>query len=292
MNRLPRTLLIILGFACGLAALIPPCRTARSDERATIESAQVDARGVRSHVVHSPFQMHATRIDVILPAKLDPQRTYRAVYVLPVEAQGESRFGDAVRELVARDVGARREAIFVVPTFAELPWYADHPQRADAQQEKHLLQVVLPFVEQTYPVKKEAAARLLLGYSKSGWGAWSLLLRHPAVFGRAAAWDAPLMMDAPGKYGSGPLFGTLENFQRYQISRLVQLRAAELRKSSTPPRLILTGYDNFRGEHQQMHKLLDSLQAPHVYRDGPPRKHDWHSGWVDESLDLLLDDSP
>jgi hypothetical protein len=26
----------------------------------------------------------------------------------------------------------------------------------------------------------------------------------------------------------------------------------------------------------------------HEYRDGPARKHDWHSGWVAEAVGLLL----
>ena len=38
-----------------------------------------------------------------------------------------------------------------------------------------------------------------------------------------------------------------------------------------------------------MHELLESLEIPHTYRDGPPRKHDWHSGWVKEACGLLLE---
>ena len=37
-----------------------------------------------------------------------------------------------------------------------------------------------------------------------------------------------------------------------------------------------------------MHALLDELKIPHEYRDGPLRKHDWHSGWVSEAVELLL----
>ena len=51
-----------------------------------------------------------------------------------------------------------------------------------------------------------------IGFSKSGWGAFSLLLRHPEVFGRAAAWDAPLMLEQPNRYGMGAVFGSQENF--------------------------------------------------------------------------------
>jgi hypothetical protein len=53
-------------------------------------------------------------------------------------------------------------------------------------------------------------------------------------------------------------------------------------------RLILTGFGNFREHHQQAHKLLVSLKIPHAYRDGPARKHDWHSGWVPQAVELLM----
>ena len=53
-------------------------------------------------------------------------------------------------------------------------------------------------------------------------------------------------------------------------------------------RLILLGYGNFRAEHEQAHELMDRLKVAHEYRDGPARKHDWHSGWVKEAVELLL----
>ena len=33
--------------------------------------------------------------------------------------------------------------------------------------------------------------------------------------------------------------------------------------------------------------LMTELAIPHVWRDGPRRKHDWHSGWVPEAVELL-----
>src|SRR5205807_1053516 len=125
--------------------------------------------------------------------------------------------------------------------------------------------------------------RLLLGFSKSGWGAYSLLLRHPDLFGKAAAWDAPLMMDAPGKYGSGDVFGTKENFAAYRVTTLLEQRAADLKSGK---RLILLGYGNFREHHRQAHALMEKPKIDHVYHDGPERKHEWGSGWVPEAANL------
>jgi hypothetical protein len=134
-------------------------------------------------------------------------------------------------------------------------------------------------------VQANAGGRLLLGFSKSGWGAFSLLLRHPDLFGKAAAWDAPLLMDGPGPHGSGDIFGTPDNFELYQITRLLKARAETFQKEK---RLILLGYGNFREQHEKAHALMTDLMITHEYRDGPARKHDWHSGWVAEAAGVLL----
>ncbi len=62
------------------------------------------------------------------------------------------------------------------------------------------------------------------------------------------------------------------------------------RRTGRRRRLILLGYGGFRAQLEQTHALLESLHIPHVYRDGPQRKHDWHSGWMSEAVELLLAD--
>ena len=251
----------------------------------TVSDALADSHGFLTHEVSSPFQAGKTKILVLIPTDLEIGRKYSVIYILPVEAGTESRYGDGLAEVSKQKLHNKHKVIFVAPTFSHLPWYADHPTKPEIRQEAYLLEAVLPFVEKTYPVQADADHRLLLGFSKSGWGAWSLLLRNPDVFGKAAAWDAPLMMDKPGKYGSGEIFGTEENFAKYRIETLLRTKGQELGKGE---RLILTGYGNFREEHVRTQALLTELKIPHVYQDGPPRKHDWHSGWVAESVELLL----
>jgi len=242
-------------------------------------------------VLHSEYQSEPTTIHVLVPDDDGSGAPYPVVYVLPVEARDEHRFGDGMREVLDRDLHNRYGAVFAEPTFSLLPWYADHPTDPDIRQESYLLQTVVPFVEAHYPVRGDREGRLLLGFSKSGWGAFSLLLRHPEVFGRAAAWDAPLMMAPPMQWGSAPIFGTTGNFDRYRIDRLLQERGDAL---GDTPRLILLGYgsylgySSFRDGHIAAHKLMGRLGIPHVYRDGPRREHDWHSGWLADAAGLLL----
>jgi hypothetical protein len=245
-----------------------------------------------SYVVDSEYQPAPQRVHVLLPDDLDlsdtkPDRTIRILYILPVEPASEMRWGDPVKETVKAGIANRHQVVCVFPEFAQLPWYADHPTDKTIRQESYLLKSVIPFVDEQLSVKETQVERYLVGFSKSGWGAFTLLLRHPDKFKKAAAWDAPLMMYHSGLYGSGPIFGNSENFQRYEISSLLEKRKRQFQDS---PRLISLGYDNFRSHLLQFHKLADELKVPHVHRDGPQRRHHWESGWLREAVDLLLSD--
>ena len=237
------------------------------------------------HRLRSPRQAGETTVRVFTPDRETPGTPLRTLYVLPVEAGSESRWGDPVEEVRRLDLANRYGLAVALPTFSALPWYADHPSVPGLRQESYLLNDVLPLVEREYPVDTRPEGRLLVGFSKSGWGAWSLLLRHPDVFGLAAAWDAPLMQASPDKYGMGPVFGSLENFEQYKITKLVHARAERLRRRC---RLVLTGYAaGFRAHHVSMHLLLDELGIPHAYRDGPQRAHHWQTGWLEEAVRIL-----
>ena len=250
----------------------------------TISTAKPNADGIVVHIVTCAFQDKPTALRVLLPTRLEKDKRYPVLYVLPVEAGDGNHYGNGLLEIKKLGLHDKYGLICVEPTFARLPWYADHPTDARIGQESYLLHVVMPFVEETYPALRKPEGRLLLGFSKSGWGAFTLLLRHPDVFGRAAAWDAPLAMDGPGKYGSGEIFAGKETFEKYRVTRLLEERAGKLGEGK---RLAILGYGGFRAEHIAVHALMDRLKIAHVYQDGPQRKHDWHSGWVAEAVEFL-----
>lgn len=270
-----------------VAVLSEPCPAA--DEPAVVSPAHGDEQGFLVHTVQSEYQAGPTKIRVLLPDQLEQGKRYPVLYVLPVESKDGSRYGDGLFECKKHDLHNRHTLICVAPTFSDLPWYADHPTNSNIRQETYFVKVVVPFVEKTYPVLAQPDGRLLVGFSKSGWGAFILLLRHPDIFGKAAAWDAPLMMEQPNRFGMGPIFGTHENFERYQISGLLKEKVSELRGV---PRLIHFGYGNFRDHHESTRALMDELGIAHQYRDGPKREHDWHSGWLPEAVEMLVGNGP
>ncbi len=242
------------------------------------------------HEIRSPLQAAPTQVRVFTPDDPVPPGTHGLLLILPVEAGSEHRWGDPSAEVRRLDLANRHGLVVAIPTFSDLPWYADHPSDPQIQQERYLLEDVIPAIADWYRLAVEPDRTFLVGFSKSGWGAWSLLLRHPDRIARAAAWDAPVMQAAPDRYGMGPIFGTVENFKRYRIVDLIRSRAELLRLES---RLVLTGYfDSFRVHHQRMHALLTELRIPHVYRDGPARRHHWESGWLRETVALLVERDP
>ena len=78
-----------------LAVLVAP--SVRADEPITISEAKKDESGVLVHEVRSPYQAKTTQIRVLLPSKVEKGKTYPVVYVLPVEAGTESRYGDGLK---------------------------------------------------------------------------------------------------------------------------------------------------------------------------------------------------
>ena len=281
--------------------------------KATISRGEKSIEGWITHTVESEFQAQTTEIRVLLPDKLDSAdqpdtlQRLRVLFVLPVEAGRESKYGDGLAEVKRGDLHNKHGLICVAPTFAHLPWYADHPTDKSIQQETYFVKVVVPFIDRTYqlrrmdassvrsqadpdgrgvhPTRADRESRWLLGFSKSGWGAWSLLARHPDLFDKAAAWDAPLDMPRFDLYGAAQVFGTQDHFETHRVLPAI-LNCPDLKTAS--PRLILTGYDNFRTHHETTHRLLDEAKIPHVYRDGPKLKHVWNSGWVEGAVELLI----
>jgi len=221
---------------------------------------------------------------VLLPSPLVSNRLYKVVYLLPV-ARGDSRpWGDAMVEVLKDGFHETQQLLFVLPTFSHAPWYADRPGDPRLRQESHFLKVVLPFIESAYPVLPTRKGRLLLGFSKSGWGAYSLLLRNPEVFSKVVAWDAPFGQQSPNKYGMSEVFASQDDLDPYCIWDLLK-EHAEL--FATEKRFALLGYGVFRGHHQATHFRMTKLGIAHEYQDGPRREHYWHSGWVPSAVEFL-----
>ncbi len=240
---------------------------------------------IRYHIT-SPVQSGRTTLRILLPDKdklPHPDKPRRILYVLPVEATGKPDWGDGFKVVKKLNLHNKFGLIVVAPSFSQLPWYANHPSRLSVRQESYILGVIVPAIERLIgPNFKKR--HLLLGFSKSGWGACHLILKYPNVFYAAAAWDAPLMVQDPNKYGMKIVFPTQKHFAPYYLPKRFVASADMLKKRN---RIALLGYDNFQTEMKQAHNLLKKHNIPHIYSDGPKRKHHWEGGWVTDAVNAL-----
>lgn len=256
------------------------------------EVVQVTPDGFHLYKLPSPHQARETSLRVLLPDDFDPGKSYKVLYVLPVHEDGLFRHGDGLVEVKKYNYHNTHQLICVAPAFTTKPWFADHDLNPQKQDESHFLKTVIPFVDANYPTQASSDGRLLIGFSKSGWGSIALILRNPELFGKAAGWDIGIRVD------TGPIeeddraeriareWGTVENFEANRISNLVKTRGKDL---GDEPRLFYYSTEGVRAiGGVEIHRLLVENEIPHRYVMEPHRKHAWDTGWIPEAVTFLM----
>lgn len=277
----------LAAFVASLLGVIN-CQTTNAQQPAL----KPDRSAFRTHQVRSPYQAGETSLRVLVPDNLVPSKKYRVLYVLPVHEDGVHKHGDGLDEVKKLNVHNDHQLICISPSFTSEPWYGDHDLDPKKRDESHILKTVVPFVEDKYPVQTDAKSRLLIGFSKSGWGAATLLLRNPEVFHRAAAWDPGIRVD------TGPIeepersariarnWGSAKNFEANRLSSLITQHGKRLGPKA---RLFYFSTEGKRAiGGVEIHRLLVEKQIPHRYVMEPHRKHTWDSGWIPEAIEFLM----
>ncbi|MEA1951514.1 MAG: alpha/beta hydrolase-fold protein [Planctomycetota bacterium] len=276
-----RTVLLVLG--CMLT-----CVALGADSRIDVKGPETRDDGIINYTVMSPYQKRPTIIEVLLPDGAPEGARYPVLYILPVNDGLDGQWGSGIQEAKRHSIHNRYKVICVSPEYDYTPWFGDHPTDPTLGQESYLLKVVIPVVEGRFPVVKGKDGRLLLGFSKSGFGAITIFMRHLDVIGKAVAWDSPLTMKSifPEEEEMKVVFENQENFDKYCIPNLVKLHAATLKSGS--PRLFLVSNANPNDSITALHSLFDTCEIPHHYQIDERRKHDWRSGWFPVVADLLF----
>jgi hypothetical protein len=276
MSRRPALLLAAL-----LCVALSP--EVRADEAPRfVRDATPETPGVQSWSVTCSYQEGTNKLEILLPEPLDPQRRYPVVYCLPVNAGTKGNWGHPLTEALAHQLPNRYQAIFVCPSYHRLPWYGDNPARAELRQNRYLLEVVLPFIEKTYPAVARPEGRYLVGFSKSGLGALSLFLRNPEKFHKVAVfenWFGQPTEEQWNNWGFAECYGTRANFNDYDPQHLIDLRKDLL--AVGPTRLcVLGGGPGLRLGVDSLMSLLTDRKIPHTEIWNRTMGHTWTSGWL------------
>jgi hypothetical protein len=251
------------------------------------------ADNVKVHTVETEYQNGRQEIRILLPDDYRSDRFYRVLYVLPVEKGFDQRYGYGLGVLKQMDAHNKYDIIIVQMGFEKEPWYGDHATDPNTRQASYLKEFVVPFIEKQYSTIRTPKGRLLFGFSKSGWGAFSLILTYPEFFGYAASWDAPMFFDK-FHYKMEPIYGTLEKLNAYRPDLLV---SKQKRYFQRKPRLVLTGEQGWGksipvpsgGSHTvEMHKLLKKEGIKHIYDNSLKIPHRWNEQWMAPTLKALM----
>ena len=123
---------------------------------------------------------------------------------------------------------------------------------------------------------------LLLGYSKSGYGAVDLLLKDPQVFDAAAAFDFPAGMTDYAAFGASSAtdYGSQANFQaNYELNQsFIDTYKAPF---TTQDRLWMSEGPLYGSDVANFDTLLTSQGVMHTLSTSQTGDaHNWTSGWV------------
>jgi hypothetical protein len=257
-----------------------------------VENPRMDSSGVTWYDATSSYNgPGSTMLRVLPPTNPASGMPHRFIYVLPVivDVDLQNLFGDGLEELLALNVHNDYNAHIIAPSFQAEPWYADHASNPDRQYESFMAFDLAPWVQANLSITGQEE-HWLIGFSKSGFGAVTLLFRNPTVFAAAAAWDFPADQPDTDAWGMLDNYGTDANFQaNYRLTDA--WIAAYKGPFQTAMRLWLSydygtygGSPTFLDEVLAFAGLLQANGVQFLQTGGETRVHSWTSGWLPEAV--------
>lgn len=128
------------------------------------------------------------------------------------------------------------------------------------------------------------ASFVLVGFSKSGLGAWHIACSCPDRVAATVIFDAPVARETIPPWETADFYPT-------PVSWLADLPVRQVAdfKAALPPthRLILISGANFPDEMAALSHALMAANAKHTFLPRPHLKHHWNSGWIEDGLGVL-----
>lgn len=226
--------------------------------------------------IFSPFQEDSVEF-LSLATDQSYSRPLAIILVLPVEKRkGSHTFGSGIEEIKALvdSQRCREDLLFVQPSFSRVPWYGNHPTHRKVRQSDFVFSLIKVLKKQFRAVHPEI---YLLGFSKSGWGALSLLLEKPKLIAGIFIWDAPLHTSLNYKWKMSQVFESEAYFQKkYALAPRIQ--RAKHRLANKP--IIIGGYDLFEAKAAPVVKQLEALNLVSVHDTTLTYSHRWDRRWI------------
>jgi Tryptophan-rich Synechocystis species C-terminal domain/Putative esterase len=226
---------------------------------------------------------HSFAVRVLTPTRPSTDYPHSFLFDLPVEpGLAQSRYRSGLDELAKLGVENEYNTTIIEPIFPLYPWYADNPNDETIDYETFVASVLAPWANGNLSTSRSEKA-LLIGFSKSGYGALDLLLKHPDTFAAAAAFDFPGNMTTNDDYGASANYGTQVNFQdNYQLTGafIDKLKAP----FATQARILISEGPVFESQVADFDALLTARGVAHTLLAQRNYAHSWSGGWLPDAV--------
>jgi hypothetical protein len=243
----------------------------------------LDANGAKLYdIMWDTPGSQAFAVRVLAPTNPSNSHSHTFLYALPVEpGLDQSTYGSGLNELQKLDVQDKYDATIIEPIFPNFSWYADSATDPTMNYETFMSTILPAWVDSAFD-PSGTDKNLLIGFSKSGYGALDLLLKHPAVFADAAAWDFPGDM-VYNEYGGGANYGTYANFlANYQLNgTFLDTWKAPF---TTQDRIWMSSSDVFQSQVSDFDTLLTAHGILHTLSPATTDAHAWSGGWLSDAV--------
>lgn len=147
--------------------------------------------------VPSPSMNKTYKAGVVLPASYANNKTSYPVLYLLHGGGGHFRSWliQPPNKQLVQNVANQFNIIIVMPEGEPFGWYLDSPFNLENKFETHVINEVIPKIDQTYRTVKNKKGRVISGLSMGGHGAMYLSTRHPDLFCAAGSMSGALDMN-------------------------------------------------------------------------------------------------
>lgn len=184
---------------------------------------------------------------------------------LPAAEPGDNAFG-----IVPEQIEGYPNASIYHVRYPTMAWYNEVIRREAIAQIRSL---------DVHPV-------VLVGFSKSGLGAWNIARTIPDRVSGTIIFDAPVASKDRWRHDAGLFYETdSEWLADLPIHTVPEFQAAIPKTHS----LVLVSGEAFHAEMHSLSRALSDAGVEHMFLPRPNLAHHWNSGWIKESLDVIFD---
>ena len=177
--------------------------------------------GLRHGTIESASMRRTVGFNVYLPPQYgsEPGRRFPVAYFLHGSTGTESSDAGLARRVHAEILAGRiAPVIYVFPNGGAESYYRDWPD-GTVMAETLLIRELLPWIDGHYRTMDRPGARGICGFSMGGVGAIRMALKHPELFGTAAALAAALEQ-SPDDFGGDTCYRYASALSQADRSRL------------------------------------------------------------------------